>query len=136
MEFCVFDNEPPAPRVFIYLQQRRPQRFWLTICTFSSSLEHSVKCQDCHRNCFLVSLQHYVSALQGVSWIVGISFGDRHLFKAWQQMRLLFLTLEEVMVLICRRQCWVTVCNGLRKSNINFSENTPTVCQTAEKLNI
>lgn len=57
---------------------------------------------------------------------------------AWQQRRLCFLMLEKkkvkVMVPICRRQCWVTVCNGVNKSNINFSENTRTVCQPAENL--
>lgn len=33
------------------------------------------------------------------------------------------------MVPICRKHCWVTVCNRVNKSNINFSGNTPTVCQ-------
>lgn len=55
-------------------------------------------------------------------------------------MRLLPLTLggkkEKVMVPICSSQRWVTVCNGVNKSNINFSENTPTVCQAPENLNM
>lgn len=42
----------------------------------------------------------------------------------------------KVMVPICKRQCRVTVCDGVSKSNINFSENAPTIRQAAGKLNI
>lgn len=43
---------------------------------------------------------------------------------------------KKVMVPIYRRQCWVTVCNRVNKSNINFSANTLTVCQATGNLNI
>lgn len=87
-------------------------------------------------NYFLLSPWNHVSALQDASWIVGISFGDCHQCNMAADEASFAHARKKMMVPICRRHRWVTVCNGVSKSNINFSENTPTVCQTAEKLNI
>lgn len=80
-----------------------------------------------------IFLCHYVKVLEDASWICCVEAQQRlSSFQAWQQIRLCFITLRvggwglggEVMVPICRRQCWVKVCNRVNKSKSNFSENT------------
>lgn len=74
---------------------------------------------------------HHHYALWDVLWIV--SFGDRSSLAADVTFPHAGRK-EKVMVAICTTQRWVTERDGGRRSNINFSGNTPTTCQAAEKV--
>lgn len=88
-----------------------------------------MKPRVCHR-LVTVSWHHYY-ALWDVLWIV--SFGDCSSLAADETFPHAARK-EKVMVPICTMQRWVTERDGVRRSNINFSANTPTTCQAAEKV--
>lgn len=88
-----------------------------------------MKPQVCHH--FVTISWHHYYALWDVLWIV--SFGDCSSLAADETFPHAGRK-EKVMVPICTMQRWVTEHDGVRRSNISFSGNTPTTCQAAEKV--